>query len=190
MTPAFSLLLRAGIAGCLLAVSACTSSSTTGSTFTPLPPLDPNSEGSDVGQRAFEIEGKAAVDGSTVQLSKHRGKVVLIDFWATWCGPCVAAIPHEKRLVARYRDRPFVLIGISADHTLEKLTAFLARNPLPWPNIFDADERIVMKWNIEAFPTFILIDHEGRIAGRWEGAQDLPEIEKAIERELQAAEKK
>src|SRR5258708_34645001 len=171
--------ISAFIACSLLAMSACDkSSSTTGSNSLPGGGSDAvKMDGYGVGSRAFDIEGKTVADGSPIQLSKYKGKVVLLDFWATWCGPCVAAIPHEKQLAARFGGRPFALIGISIDESLETLRKFVANKGLPWPNIFDDGKRIARQWQIEAVPTFVLIDADGFIIGRWEGAQDMPDIE-------------
>lgn len=182
--------IRGVAAVCLIALSACASSSTTGKGGAPLPGNGAKTEGADVGNLAYEIEGKSAVDGTPIQLSKYKGKIVLLDFWATWCPPCVAAIPHEKQLVARHAGRPFALIGISMDRTKDVLVKFIGKSALPWPNIFDEGEQINQKWNVEVLPTFVLINAQGEIVGRWEGAQDLPEIDKSIEHELELVEKK
>jgi thiol-disulfide isomerase/thioredoxin len=163
---------------CLFSLNACdVSSSTTGRNSTRLPGNGVKTEGNDVGQIAFEINGKTAADGSPIQLSKFKGKVVLLDFWAPWCKACVDAIPHERQLVARHAAKPFALIGISVDG--------VGKHQLPWPNIVDEDASINQKWNIEVLPTFILIDPHGEIVGRWEGSQDLPIIANAIEREIE-----
>ena len=168
---------------CLLVLSACNlSSSTTGEGGAPLPDHDAKIEGAEIGNLAYEIEGKAIADGKAVQLSRLKGKVVLLDFWAPWCKPCVDAIPHEKQLVARFAGKPFALIGISTDG--------VGTHVLPWPNIDDENASINQKWRIEAIPTFVLINPQGEIVGRWVGAQDLPQIDKAIERELELVEKR
>lgn len=180
-------------AGCLLAISACDkSSSTTGSN--PLPGGGAgdavNIDGTRIGQRALEIEGKAIADGAAFQLSKLKGKVVLLDFWGTWCGPCRAAIPHEKKLAARFGNQTFALIGISINDSPDTLRKFVANNELTWPNVLDDKNTIAQQWQVEAVPTFVLIDADGFIIGRWEGAQDMPAIEKAIEAELKTLEKR
>lgn len=167
----------------LMSLSGCTSSSTTGDSGA-LPNRD---VARDI---APEIEGQTLADDKPLRLSQYRGKVVLLDFWAPWCQPCVAAIPHEKKVVAQFQDRPFAMIGVAVDGTKENLNGLLRKHGATWPNVLDEDNRIGGPYKVEVLPTFVLIDAQGKIAGRWEGAQDLPEIEKAIERELTAAEKK
>jgi thiol-disulfide isomerase/thioredoxin len=174
--------LRTLFAFCLLALSACTASSSTMSDGSaPLPGGDPKPDGVNVGQRAYEMEGKTG-DGTVIRLSGYKGKVVLLDFWAPWCVPCVEAIPHEKQIVARLAGKPFALIGVSVDG--------VGKHVLPWPNIVDEDANINQMWRIQAVPTFVLINPQGEIVGRWEGSQDLPKIDKAIEREVALAEKR
>ena len=78
-----------------------------------------------------------ALDGSVVELSRMKGKVVLIDFWATWCGPCVKEIPSIKKLYDKYQRRGFEVVGISLDSDRETLEAFIDKNGMGWPQFFD-----------------------------------------------------
>ena len=72
------------------------------------------------------------LEGKTVRLGDLKGKVVVLDLWATWCGPCVAMIPHEREMVKRHKDKPFALVSISVDTEKRTLTDFLAKEPMPW----------------------------------------------------------
>ena len=162
----------------LLFLPACAGSSSSGDGDGKLAPLSSN-RGVEKGKKALEIAGTDA-NGQPVRLSQYEGKVVLLDFWATWCGPCRQLIPHEKRLVSKYEGQPFAILGISNDQSKEVLKKFLERDKLPWTNILDADGNISQQWGIEGLPTFVLVDHQGNILGRWVSGGEIDEIDRAI----------
>jgi thiol-disulfide isomerase/thioredoxin len=105
-----------------------------------------------------------------LNLADYKGKVVLLDFWATWCGPCRAMIPHEKALVRQLEGKPFVLIGISADRALDDRKRFDAAEQLPWRNFWDEDGKLGGQWAVRGYPTMIVLDHEGNEVARIVGA--------------------
>ncbi len=105
-----------------------------------------------------------------LDLADYKGKVVLLDFWATWCGPCRAMIPHEKVLVERLEGKPFVLLGISADNSLDDLKKYDASEQLTWRNFWDRDGRLGEQWHVRGYPTMIVLDHEGNEVARIVGA--------------------
>ena len=147
----------------------------------------PPVEGRRVGNICPEISG-ADVDGNPIRLSDFKGKVVLVDFWGTWCGPCREQIPHEKQKVLReYKDRPFVLLGVAQD-TKDHLKEFLATSPLPWPNILDETNAISDRWGVAAFPSFILVDHKGLIRKKWLDGGDPDAVWAAVARAMKEAE--
>lgn len=125
-----------------------------------------------------------AADGREVDLSKLRGKVVLIDFWATWCGPCVAELPNVKKVYADYHEKGFEVVGITLENpganpkdtaeqksaklatAKEKMLAFAAENQLPWPQYFDGKwwkNDISSRYSITAIPAMFLLDQEGKV---------------------------
>jgi peroxiredoxin len=135
----------------------------------------PSSESPPGGGRAVS-GGKApdftrpALDGDAVQLSRYAGRVVLLDFWATWCGPCRAEIPHLKRVREAYAGRGFEVIGVSLDDAgPEAVRAFVAREAIPYPVVLGDLELAELYGGIEVIPTAFLIDREGRIVERFIG---------------------
>lgn len=126
------------------------------------------------------------VEGNIIRLSDFKGKVVLVDFWGTWCGPCKMLEPRERSLKQMYRDQPFEILGIAID-SKPRLKAYLEKNPLPWPNIADGSRSLSDQYKIEAVPTFMLIDPEGTLIKTWQGGQNFDEIELAVEKAINDA---
>ncbi len=140
----------------------------------------------EVGDPAPLFEAKTFA-GGTIKLADLRGKVVLLDFWATWCKPCVAQLPHVQQLYETFRDDDrFALIGMSLDWDIEKARSFLAGRQLTWPQVCLGDmdtSPIVKQYGVGSIPTMVLIDAEGRIA-----ALDVPidQLQEHIRRTLAA----
>jgi thiol-disulfide isomerase/thioredoxin len=142
-----------------------------------------------VGKPVPDVEG-TALDGKKVKLSGYKGKVVLVDIWATWCGPCVKMIPHERKMVEANQKRPFVLLSVSADNDQETLTKFLEKEPMPWDHWFDGrGGKVAKAFRVQAFPTLYLIDHAGVIRHKWVGNPGDEKLDKAVEELVKEAEK-
>ena len=107
------------------------------------------------------------LDGTEDTLAAYAGKVVLIDFWATWCGPCVAALPDLRDLVDKLPPQRFALLSVSVDEELETVTAFQKDEPMPWVNWHVGEKSALAElWDVRAFPTYVLVDGEGVILAR------------------------
>ncbi len=143
-----------------------------------------------IGQPMPELEGRL-LDGTPARLSDYRGQVVLLDFWATWCGPCRAMIPHEREMVERLKGRPFVLVGVSCDPQRETLEEFLRQTPLPWVHWFDGIEGPAGRaLGVDVLPTLLLIDHEGILRQVWIGRPDNATLDQVVEQWVRQAELK
>ena len=108
--------------------------------------------------------------GEYISLDDLRGKVVVLDFWGTWCPPCVASLPGLRDLNKRYsKDSSFVMISVSSDSDEDKWKAFITQEKMVWHQFFDRDRTIQRAFAVHAFPTYIVLDHEGVIRYRGTG---------------------
>ena len=121
------------------------------------------------------------LDGTEEPLSAYRGRVLLIDFWATWCVPCIDALPKLREMVADLPADRFALLAISVDEELETVTAFMEREAMPWSNwhlgLSSDLERIL---DVRGFPTYLLADENGRVLSN--GGNSLAEVRCMAER--------
>jgi thiol-disulfide isomerase/thioredoxin len=119
-------------------------------------------------------------DGEFITLEDLRGKVVVLDFWGTWCGPCVDSVPSLRNLNKRYsKDPAFVLIGIATRDEEEVWRQFTAENKMVWRQYRDKDGQVQRAFAVRAFPTYMVIDHEGVLRYRAAGAG--PQRESALD---------
>ncbi len=108
-----------------------------------------------------------SAEGEYVSLEDLRGKVVVLDFWGTWCPPCVESVPELRTLHKRYSKEPsFMLIGISSDSDEQEWREFTAKNRMIWPQYLDKDHKVQRAFGVRAFPTYVVIDHEGIVQFR------------------------
>lgn len=101
--------------------------------------------------------------GEELSLEKYRGQVVLLDFWATWCGPCKDEMPHVKKAYEKYKDQQFEIIGISLDRAKPPLEAYIQKEGIEWPQFLDHGGTIAKMYNVRGIPATFLIDSEGII---------------------------
>lgn len=122
------------------------------------------------GMNPREWIGKPALDfhvtdlnGEALSLEQYRGQVVLLDFWATWCPPCIAEIPNVKKTYEKYKDQKFQIVGISLDRSREPLEAYIQKESLTWLHYWDNTGKIANLYKVVGIPSTFLIDGEGII---------------------------
>lgn len=106
------------------------------------------------------------LDGKPISLADYRGKVVLLDFWAVWCGPCLGEIPRIKAVYERYHDKGFDVIGVSLDEDAAVLREFIKEKGIPWRQIFDGQKwagHLVKQYGVHGIPAPFLMDREGKV---------------------------
>lgn len=115
-----------------------------------------------IGKPALDFK-VADLDGEALSLEKYRGKIILLDFWATWCPPCIKEMPHLKQTYTKFKNKGFIIIGISADRGLEPLKTYISKENITWPQHFDNGGSIAKMYGITHIPTTFLIDGKGII---------------------------
>ena len=104
------------------------------------------------------------LNGNPVRLVDLRGRVVVLDVWATWCGPCIAMIPQHRQLTKKLRGKPFTLVSINADENRDDLTDFIKNNPMPWTHWYNgSDGNIIAELNVWSYPRVFVLDAKGII---------------------------
>ena len=118
---------------------------------------------------AGEISGTApnfslqAMEGGSVSLADLKGQVVMVNFWATWCGPCRQEMPHLEALYQRYSDLGFTLLGVNVEEDSSGAGKFLEETPVSFPILFDPQNHVSGLYEVVAMPTTVLIDRSGNM---------------------------
>lgn len=140
----------------------------------------------DVGSNApqFALEGiKNVSAGQKVSLANYKGKIVYVDFWASWCGPCQRSFPVLEALRAKYKDKGFEVVAINMDENLQVANDFLIKHPVSFPIARDAKGSVAEEYKVKGMPSAYIIDQKGAVLHVIEGFDEAKEtvlIEAAI----------
>ena len=121
----------------------------------------------------FTLKG---ADGRNLRLQEQRGQVVLVNFWATWCGPCRQEMPHLNRLYDKYRNSGFTLLAVNIDDDPRTATATAAKMGLRFPVLLDTDKTVSKRYDLGSMPATVLIDRDGKVRFLHRGYRDGMEL--------------
>ncbi|HEX4048713.1 MAG TPA: TlpA disulfide reductase family protein [Elusimicrobiota bacterium] len=125
------------------------------------------------------------LDGRAISLADYSGKVVLVDFWATWCPPCREELPALAELDRTFAPKGFSVLGVAMDEGGAKtVREFFAGRPVPYPIALDASGDAPAGWDVPGLPTAYLIGRDGAVRRSWVGAKDADELRAEIEAAL------
>ncbi len=124
----------------------------------------------------------SALDGKMVTLNDYKGKVVLVDFWATWCKPCVENMPHLNKLQAEFAAKNFTVLGVSIDQEgAKKVAPFLAKHKLSYPIVLDNGKNPAWQaFRVKGVPAVYLVDANGTVVAQWGGGENNKDIEATV----------
>lgn len=101
--------------------------------------------------------------GKNLKLSEHRGEVILLNFWASWCGPCRQEMPELEKLQARYQDYGFTILGVNVEEDSSKADGVLRKTPVSFPILYDTSNKVSKVYDVRAMPSTVMIDRDGNM---------------------------
>jgi peroxiredoxin len=113
-----------------------------------------------------------SLDGPNLRLAEQRGRVVMINFWATWCGPCRVEMPHLSRLYDKYRDAGFTVLAVNIDEEPRKAAALAKQLGMRFPVLLDTDKKVSRLYDLSTMPSTVLVDRDGRVRFVHRGYRD------------------
>jgi peroxiredoxin len=113
-----------------------------------------------------------SLDGPNLRLAEQRGRVVMINFWATWCGPCRIEMPHLSRLYDKYRDAGFTVLAVNIDEEPRKAAALAKQLGMRFPVLLDTDKKVSRLYDLSTMPSTVLVDRDGRVRYVHRGYRD------------------
>lgn len=141
------------------------------------------------GAVAPEIHGED-IRGKKIKLSDYRGKVVVLNFWASWCGPCMQMVPHERSLLERLKGKRFAVVGVNGDNDRSAARKAAEKNQMSWESFWSggSEKGIAAQWNVHGWPTVFVLDAKGVIrlkfggyGGKWTDEM----LDKVVDRLMQ-----
>jgi thiol-disulfide isomerase/thioredoxin len=134
-----------------------------------------------IGKVAPELE-VTDLHGNPVSIAELKGKTILLDFWTTWCPPCVADAPALDKLYAKYGGKDLMIVGISVSEEREVVEKFLKKHPHSFPVVLTSENEVPRPYQIGVFPTYIVIAPDGTLTTAVEGDQGFGDLRKFLQK--------
>jgi thiol-disulfide isomerase/thioredoxin len=175
--------------GIVFTLGVCLGAVSLGAEPTPAPVLRTGLQVGDLAP-AFSLQ---TLDGKTLTRDGLKGKVVLLDFWATWCAPCRKALPELKDLRRKNAGQPLVIVSVSVDQDRKLIESFVSSNGMSWPQAWDREGRVTGGvFRVSDFPSYVVLDAEGRITYRqkgWSPGRSAALLDDAVSKALASSKK-